>query len=70
MYGKVSERIGLSPLRSIKKENRCCNICGHTFRPRSVFQRYCHHCKEGEELLRFSDWLPEVDDTLIARLSV
>lgn len=70
MYGKISERIGFSPLRSNRnKKARCCNICGQSFKPQSAFERYCHHCKEEEEILKYSDWLPEVDGVLTARIS-
>lgn len=70
MYQKIFERTGFSPLRSShKSKNRCCSLCGQNFRPHTVFERYCGHCKKDEELLKFSDWLPEIDEALTARLS-
>lgn len=70
MYRRNSARIGMSSMRARSgKRIKCCNICGNTFQARSVFQRFCYRCKESEEMLRFMDWLPEVDDSLVARVS-
>lgn len=69
MYRGISGRIGFAPMRSERKaKSRCCNICGKTFHARTMFDRYCGQCKEGEELLKFSDWLPEIDDTMATRI--
>lgn len=70
MYAKTTKRIGFSPVRTINKQKiRPCNICGTIYRPHTAFDRYCSHCKQNEELLRFSDWLPEIDAALTARVS-
>lgn len=48
---------------------RRCNLCGSDFHPRTVFDRFCNTCKEQSELLRFSEWLPDVNEMLMERLS-
>lgn len=47
---------------------RKCNLCDTKFQPRSPFERFCQHCKEENELLRFVNWLPEVDDTIQSKV--
>lgn len=47
-----------------EKRIRSCNICSEQFHPKSPFARYCSNCKEHSELLKFSDWLPELDSEL------
>lgn len=70
MYRSNSAQIGTSSIGVSKGEKiKSCNICGNTFRSRSLFQRFCYRCKESEEILRFVDWLPELDDSLVARMS-
>jgi len=65
MYRRISERMALPHKRSKKRANHlCCNLCGKSFHARNAFQRYCLQCKREEELLKFSDWLPELDQTL------
>jgi hypothetical protein len=41
--------------------SRTCNLCSHQFEPRTVFDRFCCSCKHGDELLRFAEWLPELN---------
>ena len=65
MFGKISGRIGPHPLRHLKQEkNRYCNICGHPFKPRTAFERFCQGCRADNELLKFSEWLPEAGNAL------
>ena len=45
-------------------KERCCNLCDIAFHPRTVFDRYCVQCREQEELLKFSDWLPQIENPL------
>lgn len=40
---------------------RRCNLCERHFKPQSKFQRYCRHCRDDEEVLKYGDWLPELD---------
>lgn len=44
-----------------EKRKRNCNICSIQFHPKTPFDRYCPTCKEHSELLKFSEWLPELD---------
>jgi hypothetical protein len=46
-----------------------CNICANEFHPRTVFDRFCRSCKEESQLLKFSEWLPELDEGLTERIS-
>ncbi|MGZ6290413.1 MAG: hypothetical protein ACXWQO_19645 [Bdellovibrionota bacterium] len=70
MYGRKSERVGHAPLRSTHKNKRKkCNLCYRGFYPQTGFDRYCHLCKEENELLRFGDWLPRIDESVITRFS-
>lgn len=70
MYGQTSERVWFSPVRSTRKQKcRRCNLCGEEFYLHTLFDRFCIHCKEKNELLRFSNWLPEVDETLVTRFT-
>ena len=46
---------------SDRKKTRYCNLCSQSFQMRSLFDRYCPNCKHESELLKFSEWLPEVD---------
>jgi hypothetical protein len=48
---------------------RKCNLCADEFHPRTVFDRYCHTCKEENELFKFSEWLPELDSAITERVS-
>jgi hypothetical protein len=52
-----------------KKPCRRCNLCADEFEPRTVFDRYCQACKEESELLKFSEWLPELDAAITERIS-
>lgn len=38
---------------------RCCNLCNEKFQG-TAFERFCHNCRESEEL-QFSDWLPDLE---------
>jgi hypothetical protein len=55
--------------RPVFSLRRPCNICGEIYRAHTVFERFCGRCRQEEELLRFSDWLPEPGESLPARLS-
>jgi len=52
------------------KKCRSCNLCMETFRPKTVFDRYCAKCKEKKEILKFSDWLPDLAIELTEQLPV
>ncbi len=41
--------------------SRPCNLCSQHFTCHTVFDRYCPNCKSNNELLRFYEWLPEVE---------
>lgn len=56
-------------LRDQRMRPRLCNLCTNEFKLRTVFDRYCVSCKEENELLRFSEWLPEIDAEITERLS-
>ncbi|MGE4232644.1 MAG: hypothetical protein AB7F43_04870 [Bacteriovoracia bacterium] len=45
-----------------------CNICNDSFKPRTVFDRFCSTCKEESELLKFSCCFPELDETILERI--
>ena len=55
--------------RQTEQRWRRCNLCADEFHPRTVFDRYCSTCKQESELLKFSEWLPELDAALTERLS-
>jgi hypothetical protein len=40
-------------------KRRPCNLCGARFTARSAFERYCAACRSTEEILQFSEWLPD-----------
>jgi hypothetical protein len=42
-------------------KTRICNLCSRTFVPLTAFDRYCPNCKSGSDLLKFAEWLPEVE---------
>jgi hypothetical protein len=48
---------------------RRCNLCADEFAQRSAFERYCDACRDGNELLRFSEWLPEIDAAIEEKLT-
>jgi hypothetical protein len=48
---------------------RRCNLCSYAFSTRTVFDRYCPSCKNRSELLKFSDWLPELDPSFESKVS-
>jgi hypothetical protein len=48
---------------------RKCNLCAHEFQPRTLFERYCHVCREENELFKFGEWLPELDPVITERIS-
>ena len=48
---------------------RRCNLCAKKFTQRTGFDRYCHTCKAENDLLKFSDWLPEVDEAVREKIS-
>ena len=50
-------------------EQRPCNLCQESFTPHTVFDRYCRKCKIESEILKFSEWLPEIDEALTERFS-
>jgi hypothetical protein len=52
-----------------RNKQRVCNICAELFKPRTVFDRYCPNCKTGSEMLKFSEWLPEMSPSVQEKLS-
>ena len=46
---------------------RCCNLCGELFSPHSRFERYCNDCKKEDELFKYGNWLPELNDQLATK---
>jgi hypothetical protein len=51
------------------KQNRLCNLCTQEFLTHTLFDRYCEECREKSELLKFSDWLPELDEAIADQIS-
>jgi hypothetical protein len=51
-----------------EKRIRSCNICSEQFHPKTPFDRYCLDCKQHSELLKFSEWLPELDSEFELKL--
>ncbi len=47
-----------------RKHSRSCNLCMQAFAPNTVFERFCSRCRDDNELLRFSEWLPELDEEI------
>lgn len=47
---------------------RCCNLCNTQFITRTVFDRYCQTCKEQNELFKFSEWLPDLQDEIAEKI--
>ena len=45
-----------------KVQKRPCYLCGKQYRALSAFSRFCAECKSGQDILRFSEWLPDIDD--------
>ncbi len=35
-----------------------CNLCNATFRSNLPHQLFCESCRNGDETLRYSEWLP------------
>jgi hypothetical protein len=50
------------------RATRSCNLCSSCFHPRTAFDRYCQECREHNELLRFSDWLPDLNPVIEEKL--
>jgi len=65
-----TNEIGNRMLRFSKSDqSRHCNLCARKFAPRTVFDRYCSNCKDESELLKFSEWLPEIGDDVQEKIS-
>ena len=60
VWNGSKERLGIRQL--LRKQPRPCNLCMRTFDPHTVFDRFCPNCREQNELLKFSDWLPELPE--------
>lgn len=58
-----------SPRRVRDQAPRRCNVCDECFRPRTHFDRYCSSCKKDSELLKFSEWLPGLDESFAELVS-
>lgn len=48
--------LGISPRKGNPRQR--CNLCKEVFRAASKFHRFCKACRQGNELFRFSEWLP------------
>jgi hypothetical protein len=62
----------VAPSESFRPETptrRRCNLCTASFRCHGPFERFCRKCRERDELLRFSEWLPEQGTDLPQSLS-
>lgn len=71
-HGLRTEGASCAPSKhryAMRKRSRRCNLCADEFHPRTVFDRYCHTCKKESELLKFSEWLPELDTAITERVS-
>lgn len=66
-----SADVSAFPYRRARNQvrTRTCNLCSIAFKPKTPFDRYCADCRQGNELLRFSEWLPETEFTIQKRLS-
>lgn len=65
MKAKIKNQANsLRLLEKIEVNTRRCNLCSEPFQIKTRFERYCHRCRGQSELLKFSDWLPELDPTL------
>ena len=42
--------------------SRKCNLCGNSFTASIPHRYFCDACKEGSDLYRFHDWLPDVPE--------
>ena len=51
----------LSRARVGQRGQRSCNLCSGRFSPKSAFERYCSTCREKNELLKFSECLPDLE---------
>jgi hypothetical protein len=47
---------------------RNCYLCSHRFQASTVFDRYCADCKEHNELLKFSESYPSVDESIAEKI--
>ena len=65
----VSDTATADPHRGDWKRNKRRNLCGQDFHPRTTFDRFCPNCKDENELFRFSEWLPELDQAIAERIS-
>lgn len=54
--------------RDGRRAQRRCNLCSGGFHPGTVFDRYCPTCREQNELLKFSEWLPDLDAAIQEKL--
>jgi hypothetical protein len=63
--GVISHLKSVSHFNKQKKQkNRLCKLCAEEFYPRTAFERYCTTCKKESELLKFSEWLPTIDEVV------
>ncbi len=52
-----------------EKHARPCNLCERKFEPRNAFVRFCSACRERDELLRFNEWLPQIEEEIVEKMS-
>ena len=64
---KTCTNLNRSVYRQVRA-TRSCNLCSSCFHPRTAFDRYCQECREHNELLRFSDWLPDLNPVIEEKL--
>lgn len=46
------------------RQVRACNLCGTRFKAASLYHRFCDGCREGSDLYRCHEWLPEAPPEL------
>lgn len=43
---------------------RACSLCGNKFKANGRYILYCDTCRKSDDVLKFSDWLPEYDENV------
>ena len=55
--------------RKHAKSNRQCNLCGNKFSTVGAHILFCSRCRESNDVIRFSEWLPEIATDDYAEIS-
>ncbi len=56
----LSHPEGTKRHRKRTKVTRKCNLCGSKFTTAGAHILFCSKCRANNEVIRFSEWLPEV----------